>query len=150
MIIISAFPGTGKTTFTKNVNQSMRVTDSDSSQFPKDNFPANYIEHIKSLKDQGVNVCFVSSHKAVREALVAEGLDFYLVYPNSQCKEEYMTRYRNRGNDNAFLELMENNFELFVEDCRKQTHCIHVVLGNGGYIVDAMESIQLHLTEINQ
>jgi spore cortex formation protein SpoVR/YcgB (stage V sporulation) len=46
-LVISAFPGCGKSHFFRN-NKDKEVLDSDSSKFDKAHFPKNYIEHIKS------------------------------------------------------------------------------------------------------
>ena len=60
--IISAFPGCGKTTLQRKLKDTLKIIDSDSSTFPKDDFPRNYIEHIKS--NIGVqDVIFVSSRQ---------------------------------------------------------------------------------------
>jgi len=47
--IISAFPGTGKTTLYKNDKyRDIKIMDSDISKFDKKYFPKNYIEYIKN------------------------------------------------------------------------------------------------------
>jgi hypothetical protein len=66
-IIVSAFPGTGKTYCW--VNTDLDVIDSDFSTFAKSDFPNNYIKHIKS-KIGTKDIILVSSHSIVREALV--------------------------------------------------------------------------------
>lgn len=43
-------------------------------------FPANYIEYIKSIDNEN-SVVLTSSHKEVRDALKAAGIDYYVVYP---------------------------------------------------------------------
>lgn len=54
-------------------------------------FPNNYIKYIK--ENIGKYDCiFVSSHKSVREALDAEGIDFTIVYPEQSCKAEWVGR----------------------------------------------------------
>ena len=51
-VLCAAFPGTGKSWYVDKGEGSGYMpqgfaTDSDSSKFDKDNFPQNYIEHIK-------------------------------------------------------------------------------------------------------
>lgn len=78
--IIAGFPGVGKSTL---FNNGLNCTDSDSSKFPKDAFPRNYIEHIKSLLEKKEHdYIFVSTHETVRHALLAARLNFMLVYPS--------------------------------------------------------------------
>lgn len=133
--IISAFPGTGKTWFT---NQdwylgSESVSDSDSSKFPKDQFPQNYIEHIKSLI--GVkSIVFVSSHKVVREALYEAEIPFTLIYPDQSLKDEYIGRYYERGSAPEFLKLVSTNWDIWMQELREQKGCKRIVLKAGQFI----------------
>jgi hypothetical protein len=136
MLIVSAFPGVGKSFLSQNCD--FRVSDSDSSHFPKDGFPQNYINHIRRLD---VDVALVSSHKEVRAALQANNMPFFLCYPKAECKSEYMRRYVKRGSDQAFYLLMEAQFENFVADCRAQTGCVHIEMDEGRYLVDEMARI---------
>ena len=125
--IISAFPGTGKTTY---FNAHPKTTlDSDSSEFSwvKDengnntkkrnpNFPQNYIEHIKENIGK-YEFIFVSSHKEVREALKENCLHFYLIYPTENRKEEFIKRYKDRNNPNGFIKLLESKWEEWLKEC---------------------------------
>lgn len=147
--LVSAFPGTGKS-FAKNALTQLGqvVSDSDSSGFPKQDFPDNYIQHIKQLIDEGKHdVIFISSHDVVRAALEKEGLDYTLVYPDIDsdvvsAKADYMKRYVTRGSPTPFLELMDKNFEDFVISCSKPTlHSKHVKLPVGTYLLDALDSL---------
>ena len=146
--VIAAFPGIGKSFFTKN-NEEFNCSDSDSSNFSwevpgivrHNNFPANYIEHIKEMVKEKDYV-FVSSHKEVRDALVAEGIDFYLVYPAIQSKRAFIQRYIDRGNNAAFVKLLEQNWEEWIRDCQSQTGCTGVALGEGLYIDTVISSIE--------
>lgn len=129
-MVIAAFPGTGKSyTTQQEANKFEGILDSDSSQFSwlKDkegkntdvrnpDFPANYIKHIKENLGK-VEVIFVSSHKEVREALEKEGIDYFLVYPNIFQKKDYIERYKKRGNNNKFINLLSANWELWIEEC---------------------------------
>lgn len=122
--IISAFPGTGKTYFHKN-HPDISL-DSDSSEFswiidkngnkirnPK--FPNNYINHIKENIGK-YKFIFVSSHKEVRELLNLHCIFYYVVYPLIECKEEYIERYRFRGSDEKFIDLISNNWDNWIEE----------------------------------
>ena len=122
--IVSAFPGVGKTTYHKNNPDT--TLDSDSSNFSwvideqgnktrNLSFPQNYIDHIK----QNIGKCkyiFVSSHKEVRDALLDNCIFFYLVYPDDNRKEEFIQRYRDRGNDENFVKLLESKWEEWMSE----------------------------------
>ena len=140
-IVIAAFPGTGKSYCTKNEADKFNgVLDSDSSNYSwiKDSegnntternpeFPNNYIKHIKDNIGK-VEVIFVSSHKEVREALEREGIEYVLIYPNAFQKDEYIKRYKNRGNSEKFVRLLDANWDEWIHECRSEEFPIKIEL----------------------
>ena len=113
-ILISAFPGCGKTTVYRLLKDKIKVIDSDSSTFPKDDFPQNYIEHIKeNIPNQ--HVIFISSHETVRKALAKEGIHYMLYIPDISRKEEFLELYKMRGNNENFIKMLDENFESFID-----------------------------------
>ena len=130
-IIISAFPGTGKTYFyEKYKNSDIKVLDSDSSNFSwiKDkngnnttkrnpDFPQNYINHIKENIGKA-DIIFVSSHDIVRQSLYDNGIKYIVAYPDNDCKDEYLERYRNRGNTEEFINMMNKNWDKFINSMK--------------------------------
>lgn len=126
--IISGFPGIGKSLFVKQ-SKKYDCLDSDSSNFSwiKDeagnnttkrnpDFLKNYIKHIKNNIGKK-DFIFVSSHKVVRDALLQNCMFFYLIYPDEDNKKLYIQRYKNRGSDDKFIELVNNNFEKWIKEC---------------------------------
>ena len=116
--IISAFPGSGKSVFHKK--NELTTLDSDSSGYSwvkgingnlyrNDNFPQNYIDHIKENIGK-YEFIFVSSHKEVRTALLDNNIFHYVVYPDITRKDEFIKRYRERGNDDPFIQLVTKNW----------------------------------------
>lgn len=133
--VICGFPGVGKTTLFKKLRaEGILITDSDSSQFNKDQFPQNYIEHIQACLASGAWV-LCSTHKVVREALQAAGISYVLAVPvHKYLKDEYMERYRQRGSPEAFLKLMDEKFDEFVFDVWADKSGLHFGLGEGEYL----------------
>jgi len=116
-LVISAFPGMGKTFLYNNV-KNLNIKDSDSSKFSKSGFPRNYIRHIKDvINDNETDVLFVSSHEEVRQALKAENITFCLVIPPSENYEEMIQRYIDRGSPETFVNMMKENFYKFLVSC---------------------------------
>ena len=143
--IISAFPGCGKTYFSENTK--LKVLDSDSSRFSwvhftssktkirNPNFPTNYINHIK--QNIGcVDIILVSSHSVVRNALIENNIDFTLIYPDQNIKEEYLDRFKKRGSDEQFINMLDNNWYSFLLDMKSQKNCKHIILYSGMYLSD--------------
>lgn len=132
-MIISAFPGTGKSFYTQQTNSKI-ITDSDSSLFNKTEFPENYIQHIKQKINENYSIIFVSSHKEVRDALVLNNLEFTLIYPNINLKQEYIQRYTQRGSSESFIKLLENNWDLWIKELQLQQNCKHIELESNQFI----------------
>ena len=145
-VVISGFPGTGKSHFVNYDSDYMPdgfAIDSDSSKFDKKEFPENYIEHIK----KGIGkykIIFVSSHKEVRDALVENKIPFTLVYPNKTLKIEYIKRYIQRGSSDAFIDLLYSNWDNWIKELENQKKCTHKVLNTGEY----MSNINLFKTTV--
>lgn len=159
-LVASAFPAVGKSTifkeaaerglkpghvhfndFTKEYEvtvpsgDGIPVFDSDSSKFDKEFFPGNYVKHIKSVLEQFDDVIIlVSSHKDVREMLRSQGIDYVLAYPQRELKEEYIRRYKARGNAEGFIGMMENSWNDFIDSCEEDPTDTKIVLGEGEFL----------------
>ena len=135
-LVISAFPGCGKSHFFRE-NKDKIVLDSDSSKFDKSDFPNNYIEHIK--KNIGkADIILVSSHKEVRDALVDNDIKFTLVYPDISIKDEYLQRYKDRNSPETFIKLLDDNWEIWIDEMNKQKGCKKIKLKKGEYLSDVI------------
>ena len=141
-ILISAFPGTGKTYFFNNT--SLDVLDSDSSTFDKNDFPANYIKHIKENMGK-VDIILISSHEDVRYELEQSKLGYNLVYPDKELKDEYIQRYKERGNEDTFVKLLEDNWDEWQDDMELESGCRHIVLKSGEYLTDRIDECQTYI-----
>ena len=90
-------------------------------------FPNNYIQHIKDHMDTE-DVIFVSSHKVVRDLLKEENIPYYLVYPKKDMKDEWMYRFKNRGNDESFIKFQDEHWDEFIDDMENETFPTKIVL----------------------
>lgn len=147
-VIISAFPGTGKSYFA-NLYPTI-CSDSDSSSFSwieKDgekkrnpNFPRNYFDYILNELVGKKKIIFVSSHESVRQYMVDNNIYFNLIYPYIDYKilYEYIDRFKKRGSDKKFINFIEENWYDFIADLRRQNCCNHIVLFKEEYISDYM------------
>jgi hypothetical protein len=152
--IVSGFPGVGKSECTK-ANATFLDSDSsvyswkrnDAGEIEKDatgknmrhpDFPSNYIEHIKDQIGK-VPVIFVSSHKDVRDALVANDIPFTLVYPARDLADEYIKRYEGRGSPKGFVDLIRTNWDKFLDELDTQPGCKKITLAKGQFLKDVLE-----------
>jgi hypothetical protein len=132
--IISAFPACGKSYIYENKQDCFRgILDSDSSEFSwiknengnntterNPDFPNNYIQHIKDNLGK-VEIIFVSSHDVVRKALEENNIDYTLVYPDKSLKNEWLRRFKDRGNNEKFISFIESNFDTFIDEMELET-----------------------------
>ncbi len=151
MYVISAFSGVGKSHFAAKFPQAL---DLDSSQFAKDQFPTNYLDEI--LARESKRQCtLISTHKAVRDALVFEHVPFIRVYPDINSLDEYTSRYLGRAgtgglykqDESWFAKMMAENWNDWILSCAQQTSCMKVVLKPGQFLEDVigMENGQFKL-----
>ena len=141
-MLVAAFPGTGKTFYFQHryvdTLPYKMSADSDSSQFDKREFPENYIAHIKDEILKETSIVFISSHKVVRDSLVLNDLPFVLIYPSKELKEEYLERYKQRGNNEKFIQLVSDNWDNWLDECKSQTGCFHIELKSGQFVADVL------------
>lgn len=158
-LVFSVFPGGGKSTICNRAEQygmkhvgvsadgfvepvpvpagTVPVFDSDSSLFDKEYFPGNYIEHIKEVLSNYPNVVImVSSHDNVRKAMAEAGIPYTLVYPQRELKGEYLERYEGRGSPEAFVNMMDNKWNDFIDSSESDPTQDRIVLSEGEYLVD--------------
>lgn len=139
--VVSAFPGMGKSHFCARHKATALDSDSSGFSWTKDaegnntkernpDFPMNYIEHIR-LNMGKYEYIFVSTHKEVRDALCQAGIFFYLAYPDPSRKEEFLERYRARGNDEKFVETVSRNWDAWMQELQASLGCQHIRMASG-------------------
>ena len=117
----------------------VNFSDSDSSKFDKKNFPKNYIEHIKKIRNEK-QLIFISSHIDVRNALVKEGIPFIYVIPTTDRKIEFLENYKNRGNTKKFIQNVDSNWDRWLMISAYNTD-YPVYACKYGYLKDNLERI---------
>lgn len=123
-LVISAFPGCGKTEAAKNqiLGEGAPILDLDSSSFSwlapgvrNPEFPQNYIDKVKESLEDNV-IIFVSSHTAVRKALHANDIPFILVWPKPDTMWSWIGRFFDRGDRISFIEAIMDNWFHWLDD----------------------------------
>ena len=110
-----------------------KILDSDSSLFSwiydengnktdvrNPDFPNNYIQHIKEHLETE-DIIFVSSHKVVRDALRENNINYTLIYPDRELKDEWLYRCKNRGNSEVFIKFINDNWDTFIDEMESET-----------------------------
>lgn len=121
-IIIAGFAGIGKTELAKKYRN---VVDLDSSDYAYDNsmvqhlslerrkgevrpsnpnWPDNYIEAIKAATSK-YDIVLVWDREDIIKEYLANNINFSLFYPDKSDLNNYVLRYRNRGNSENYIEM---------------------------------------------
>jgi len=166
-MVISAFPGTGKTHLYKSHKLNMTIYDSDSSKFSwlesgerNPNFVNDYCDYIEKIqKKKGNHLQLISSHKEIRDELKRRDLDkltyeiycpkcgvkfrsdlkYALIYPAKSLKNEYIERYKKRGSPDSFVKLMDTKWDEMIDSCEQDTDAIKILLISNEYINDIVD-----------
>ena len=147
-IIISAFPGSGKTTFAKKFKG--RVLDLESSDFKwkgdtdvdkvlNQDFPRNYIDTIiDAVKSEKYGAIIVSNEflnfeeskelSDMVENIIAiyplndkEAGDSRDEYYNDEIKNEFLNRYKTMGKPDSFIKFISDNWDKLISDMENST-----------------------------
>lgn len=133
---IWCFPGTGKSSVSQSVPD---VLDADSRLYqfigvtprmlhdaaaqartvPNPEYPDNYFHYIE---DAGSAYVLLNCHVSLLPRISSENL--FLIYPDISLKDEYLRRYRDRGDSESFISYMDESFADMVHaiesyPCRK-------------------------------
>ena len=107
-MIFCGYAGVGKSTAAKKF---VGVVDLESTPFQKD--WETYARVAKHMSDQGY-IVLLSCHKEIREELHRIGAEYIVVFPDSNMKEIYRTRYIERGNTEEFIKTQMSNWDKWV------------------------------------
>ncbi len=110
--IICGFAGIGKSTCT---GRFLKVVDLESTPFDK-NWKI-YAKVANHMANNGYTV-LLSCHSEIRQELLNNQIDFVTVIPSPilngiDSKTIYLERYKQRGNTQDFIDLMNNNWGKF-------------------------------------
>lgn len=151
--IILGFPGTGKSYYKeqqKNKNDVL-VCKSEPSSFQKEYFPLNYIENIKRL--YGVmNIIFCpAENKELRDALRDDEFfktkKLYICYPDRSLKQEYIERYRDRGDNQEFVSIVANHWDAWIDEIEAEEEPFRLIkLNHDEYITNAVHYLNIEET----
>lgn len=108
-MIITGFAGIGKSSVTKTIPN---IIDLESTPFEKD--WDRYVKVAKHMDKQG-HVVLISCHKELREKLREEKIPYLCVMPEKDLKDEYLKRYKERGNDKEFIKSLKDNWDNYTK-----------------------------------
>jgi len=160
-LILSGFAGIGKTTLQQKYpniidlessdfkwiysDQSLEETDKEKrkgttqrTQNPL--WPLNYV---KAIVEASIthDIVLISQDLDMRNCLKENGIEYSVCFPTKDCKEEFIQRYRNRGNNEAFISLVNSNFETWIDALDKEQN--KILIQKGEYLEDTLLRYEL-------
>ncbi len=138
--IISGFSNIGKSSFQKYRKES--VYDLDTCYFNKiEGWVSIYIDCILALKEK-YDYVFITTHGEVLKELEKRKIEYTLVYPKRELKEEYRLRAIQRHSSNDFVEGFFSRWDMHIDDCRKRKPTKRVELSSKEFLSDIFDSIK--------
>lgn len=140
-IVISAMPLVGKTSYcakhddSKDLESSLYSRKQDNTR--NEEFPGNYINMLKyHLVNNNWKYIFVACHQVVRDALIADNIKFYILYPTKDRKEELLNLARERGNHEDFIKKLDENWDAWISALEQEPNAY--ALGPNEFISDEL------------
>lgn len=106
--IVCGFAGVGKSTAALSMPG---VVDLESTPFDKD--WERYSKVAQHMAANGYTV-LLSCHRELREQLTRDGASYLLAMPPRDARDEYLSRYVDRGNAAEFVTLLKTNWDAFL------------------------------------
>lgn len=132
-MIICGFPGIGKSSIARTLPG---IVDLESTPFNKNwKIYADVIEHM----DKNGYTVLVSSHRELREELLNRNINYFYVKPEKNLKEEYLERYKKRGNTKAFINQIKDNWDNYLKSLKGENI---VELKSEEYLLDKLDYIK--------
>ena len=135
-IVIAGFAGIGKSMLAskyKNVvdleimefkwDYKEKIADiekkkGNSNKTRKEEWPENYIDAIQNATTN-YDITLISTDDEILNELEKKEIEYILCYPTLECKNEYLDRYRKRGNTEAFIQRVAETFEDLIKGLQK-------------------------------
>lgn len=153
-MIIAGFPGIGKTSLSGKYNNIidldetrfvfLNLTEEDKKQgylrkYDED-YPMNYYNIIMEMTRR-YDAVLIGQSK-ILDVLNEKSIDYILVYPERHLKQEYLDRYRQRGDSENYLSIMDANWDYYITELDKDRHK-KIVMTTGKYLIDYIQELGL-------
>ena len=160
-VIVSGFPGIGKSTL--SLRTSLNVLDLDSSKFswcpsddsrsscPRGDYERNRNPNASSDYGKAIieeyskdtyDYIFVSTHQDTRKFLSEQKIPYLLVYPDKSRKDEFNTNYHDRGSPTGLIDFIIGNWDLLISDLEKDKTPVKHIAMKGGYLFDYVDQLK--------
>lgn len=123
-------------------NKNINCIDFDTCYFKKiDNWINIYVECVLALKEK-YDYVLITTYGEILNELNKRNIEYYLVYPKRELKEEYRNRAIKRGSDKDFIEGFFSRWDTHIDDCIKNKNKNKIVLNENEYLSDVIYQIK--------
>ena len=137
--IVSGFSNIGKSSLSNY--KDIHYIDFDTCYFKKiDNWVNIYIDCLLALQDKYEYV-FITTYGDILEELEKRNIEYTLVFPERELKEEYRQRAIDRNSDSDFVEGFFSRWDTHIDDCLKRKTKNKIVLKSGMFLSDIINLI---------
>ena len=151
-LIISAFPGTGKSFLVAGYYDTEAIDlefsdfswssdpDKPDKKVRNQGFPENYVDEIERIiKDETkYKYILISSHESVRKELKKRGIEYTIIYPGVELRDEYLARYVRRGSDQAFITKLYYEWTRWIRSIKELEDAAKIEMKSGQYLADIL------------
>ena len=103
-------------------------------------WPENYLKAIIEAKDKYDYVFITHSGSLLCKKY---NINYDIIYPSIECKNEYIFRMKKRGNNDLLIQNMEDNFERYIISCQQDNYANEKIeLGLGEYLEDGIRKLE--------
>jgi hypothetical protein len=156
-MIISAYAGTGKTTFAENHSSKAidfvcmpykyyidenrghdynpEAVKADHDLVMREEWPSNYVQAIREIIDR-YQYILIPTDILVLSLLRVHDIPYYICYPERDAKEEYREKYLKRGNTESFLDVFIERWDNWINAFERDTYGARIILKSGQYLSD--------------
>lgn len=135
-IVIAGFAGIGKSMLASKYNNviDLEIMDfkwhyeeeisdvekkkGNSQKTRKKEWPENYIDAIQ-IATTNYDITLISTDDEILNELDKKEIEYILCFPTLDCKNEYLERYRKRGNTEGFVKRVSETFEELINGLQK-------------------------------
>lgn len=137
--IVSGFSNIGKSSLSNY--KDIHYIDFDTCYFKKnDNWVSIYIDCVLALQDK-YDYVFITTYGDILEELEKRNIEYTLVFPERELKEEYRQRAIDRNSDSDFVEGFFSRWDTHIDDCLKRKTKNKIVLKSGMFLSDIINLI---------
>lgn len=147
--IVSGFPGVGKTTLMRKAKKEyppLRFFDPEVRSRDRQWWyglpPSNFFDYFAGRLLLG-EIALISGHTSVIDGLSENlpGVRWAGVYPERKLKGEYLQIYRKRRNHQSWIDMMDANWNKFLDQYESSPATTHVVLKSGEHLMDHFHTL---------